>query len=390
MPIKGLTDRVKAQFVLLGKLRKGGPKPEKGYGFGPELSYFRFTSDNKEHAAEIVDAFHKLYGEKPVSLRVFLPFADLESNFSCWKEKWNRGGLVHRCDGENMIKWLDPVTHQYSFIPKPCPYAGRVQTDEEKKKDPPCDEVGRLTVMLPELWQAVGVVGYVLLETHSKNDMRSIQASLLSVLDVRNGDPLGLRGVEFVLRRSLETIKTPLLSAGGLRQTIERYLVRLEPSPQWMSLQLQAARGYAKHMEEVEDAGEQDAEDAFMDDAPPPLADVSDGHLVMATGNSVMPTTPMPPQVEPSADGTPTGEGHWTARPAMRAALDMRRIANKLTWQEVHLAFGHVAKLSDYPGTFEDALKALDDFAAAKEKGGETKTVVVTTATASVTAPTLI
>jgi hypothetical protein len=64
MPIKGLTDTVLPSFPVLGKLRKGGPKGERGYG--AELSYFRFSGA----VPGIEQKFGEVYGAQPAALTV--------------------------------------------------------------------------------------------------------------------------------------------------------------------------------------------------------------------------------------------------------------------------------------------------------------------------------
>ena len=223
MPIKGLTDSVQAAFPRIGKLRKGGEAVRDNNGnvtrMGKDLEYFRFTSERPEAQA----AFEEAYGENPALVTAYLPYATAEANFACWKEKWKAGGLVHRCDGETMTIWMGPEG-QYHREPKPC--------------DGGCDEVGRLSLIIPELVKA-GFVGYVTLETHGINDLLSIQASLLAAFDARGGNPLGLRGILWSLRRVKEKISTPM--GNGKRARRDKWLVKLEPAADWVTLQLQSA-----------------------------------------------------------------------------------------------------------------------------------------------------
>lgn len=218
MPIKGLTDNVTPRFPRLGKLRKGGEKNAKGQ-YGPDLDYFRFTSDNPA----IVQAFQDAYGEKPVALHVYLPYPGVDTNFATWKEQWAAGGLVHRCDGETCQIWRTSAG-TYSQQPKPCPGG--------------CDEVGRLTVILPELITA-GFVGYVTLETHSLHDLMNITATLEAVRQSAQDRPNGLQGIEFVLRRKKERISTP--DGKGGRASREKWLVSIEPVPSWAQTYLAMA-----------------------------------------------------------------------------------------------------------------------------------------------------
>jgi len=217
--IKGLTDNVIPRFPRLGKLRKGGEKPATGNKPGLELNYFRFTSENPA----IVEAFHEAYGTQPAMLRVYLPYPSTEMNFSTWKEAWAAGGLVHRCDGETCQIWRTP-DGKYSQVPKPCPGG--------------CKEVGRLEVILPELFTA-GFVGYVTLETHSLHDLMNITATLEAVRQSAQDRPNGLQGIEFVLRRKKERISTP--DGNGGRASREKWLVSIEPVPSWAQTYLAMA-----------------------------------------------------------------------------------------------------------------------------------------------------
>ncbi len=223
MPIRGLTDTVRPAFRTIGKLRKGGEAKRTTDGkmikMGDDLSYFRFTSDQPE----VIEAFADAYGRTPALVRAYLPYPLVDDNFSCWKEAWSQGGLVHRCDGQTMTIWLDDKG-KYQRTPKSC--------------DGGCDEVGRLTLIIPELLRA-GYVGYVCLETHGLNDLLSIQACLLAAFASRMGNPLGLRGIEWNVRRVKEKISTPM--GNGKRARRDKWLVKIEPAADWVQLQLEHA-----------------------------------------------------------------------------------------------------------------------------------------------------
>lgn len=220
MPIIGLTNDVAPRFPRIGKLRKGGERPKDGKRPGADLEYFRFTSE----LPEVVEAFQEVYGERPTAIRVYLPYKTVEENFSTWKEKWQAGGLVHRCDGQTMTIWRKP-DGTYSQEEKPC--------------DGGCKEVGRLEMVIPEMLQA-GYVGYVTLETHSLNDLINITAALRATAEARRDNPLGLKGIEFTLRRRKEKISTP--GENGSRVRREKWMVVLEPSATWIETQYQLSR----------------------------------------------------------------------------------------------------------------------------------------------------
>jgi len=218
MAIRGLTDTVLPTFPRIGKLRKGGPRPESGRRPGKDLEYFRFTSDRPD----VVNAFQAVYGDEPQEIDVYLPYARIEDNFSCWKEHWQAGGLLHRCDGETCTIWLRE-DGSYSQEPKPCPGG--------------CKEVGRLSLILPPLIRA-GYVGYVTMETHSLHDILAIQAALMATVEARGQEDL--RGIGFCLRRVAENISTP--STGGKRVRRIKWLVKLEPAAAWVAAQLDKSR----------------------------------------------------------------------------------------------------------------------------------------------------
>lgn len=229
MPIKGLTDRESLApcFPRLGKLRKGGPKPAKG--FGKDLDHFRFTSDQPE----ILKAFAEAYGPKPQLITgIYLPYKTPDENFETWREEYVASGLMHRCDGE-IVQVMRTKAGDFSTEQVPCPY---IDLPEAKKK---CIIVGRLSIILPGLIKA-GFVGHVVLETHSNNDLRIIMAALMAVTEVR---PRGLQGIPFILRRYQTKISTP--AGNGKRARRDKWLVALEPEPAWVESRLNLARAEA-------------------------------------------------------------------------------------------------------------------------------------------------
>lgn len=224
-PIIGLTDNVRPAFPVLGKLHKGEPKTSPNAP-GKDTDCFRFATDRPDVAV----AFRKEYGGDTVAtLAAFLPYQSLPDNFDAWREEWTTV-LQHRCDGEQMVLWLDKTTGSYRTDPKPC-------ADPKRQ----CKPVGRLTLILPGLLKA-GFVGYVVLETHSVHDIRSIQAALQAVADSRASDARGLRGIEFTIRRQTIMISTPKAPGSTERVRRAKSLVKIEPSAAWVSLQISLAQ----------------------------------------------------------------------------------------------------------------------------------------------------
>lgn len=228
MPIIGLTDRG-ASFPRIGTLRKGAPRPEPDPTGktkprpGKDLDYFRF--DSSDQAA--VAAFGAAYGKEPRAVHVFLPFATVADNFVTWQEEYASGGLVHRCDGQTMVLWRDEKG-KFRQEARPCPYASgqKVRT----VKEPGCRPVGTLKVVIPELKR----LAYVAVATTSLHDIMELQANLEAMAAMR-GD---LRGIPFVLSRRARMISMP--AEDGKRVRREKWLLSIEPSPDWVALQLQA------------------------------------------------------------------------------------------------------------------------------------------------------
>jgi len=207
MPIKNLTDRatLKPRLPVIGKLRKGGEKTAGGYG--PDLDHFRFTADNPD----VVTAFRELYGASPRVVNVVMYYETYEECFSTWIERWDASGLVFRSDGENWIIWREGETYRRGTK------AHKDHSDQ--------NIVGRLSVVIPEMWYA-GHRGTITLETHSNHDLRNIGAVLLAA----EQSATTLRGMAFTLRRVQEQISVPGWGdRKGQRSKVKKWLVKLEP-----------------------------------------------------------------------------------------------------------------------------------------------------------------
>lgn len=254
MAIKGLTDK-EAQFPCIGELRKGEKKPDDAH-IGKDLNeHFRFTSKDPDVAAE----FANVYGNLPTSIHVYLPFATKDEVFEAWQEEWVAGGLRHRCDGETCVLWYNDVTKKYSKEPKPCP--GK------------CKQVGRLRVIIPELKR----LAYVTVLTTSVNDIINLTQNLLAYESLRKD----LRGIPFILHRTKHIISTPS-GKDGKRARREKWLLTIEPVPQWVELQIAAQHQAATPLlqaggEMVDgDTGEIVGETPDFDDDVAPAGDFND------------------------------------------------------------------------------------------------------------------
>lgn len=215
MPIKGLTERP-ASFPQIGILRKGAKKTEANKP-GADLKYFRFVCED----TEAQNAFQAAFGAQPEEVEILMPFAKCDENFEAWKEEWAASSLIHRCDGEICVLWLDRTTGTYRTDPKPCPGG--------------CKQTGRVKVIVPSLQR----LAYVTVLTTSIWDIINIHENLLAI-ELLRGD---LRGIPLILRRKPREISTPEIKDGkrtGKRMRRAKSLITIEAKPSWVALQLAA------------------------------------------------------------------------------------------------------------------------------------------------------
>jgi hypothetical protein len=323
MGIKGLTDRA-PEFPRIGELRKGDVKREANRPGADLNQFFRFTSTDPEVLKRFVDTF----GTQPASLIVYLPHQHADEVFTAWKEEWSQGGLVHRCNGELCAVWRGSDGKYYTE-PRPCPGG--------------CKETGRLKVVIPD----IGRLAYITVLTTSKNDIMHLSSQLAAYESLR-GD---LRGIPFRLCRLKAKISTP--GANGQRARREKWLISIEPSSQWVDLQIEATRlaalprlpqtqTLALPAPEYDDAEWEDARpdedyEADNDDTPPPAAQQQ--------------PTGQPEQQATSAQQQPTGNGGKRDHPPTREELveRMRELAteSQALGQPVELNLTWLVEASD-------------------------------------------
>jgi hypothetical protein len=269
MPIIGASRRedVAPRFKSLGKLKKGAPK---GDGLR-DLEYFRFAP--KDNDATLMKAFAGAYGEEPVSLQpIYLPHDTMEQNFSSWRELYGQNGLCKvRCNGSEWVDWIEGNAHRHGL--KPCDK----EFKDTKNRCPECPlkPVGRLEVILPELWYT-GHIGLVTVETHSWNDIATIAGKLVQ------WEPL--QGRPFILWREDTRIGVPI---GEKRAAVEKSLIKIELTDERLVQMLESSQRAALVAQNPTDGPDWDeyadlevelAE--FADDEPPDID--YDGHEIDA------------------------------------------------------------------------------------------------------------
>lgn len=309
-------------FPQIGILRKGDKKKDERKP-GKNLTYFRFVTEDASAAA----AFATAYGEEPRDINIMLPFRTTAENFDFWMEEWVAGGLKCRCDGETIV--LHQKTDStYSTKPKVCPGSGQCQ----------CSEVGRLSVIIPEL----GRLALVTVLTTSIHDCMELNKNL-TAYEAMRGD---LRGIPFVLRRRPRKISKPI---NGKRVRMEEWLLTIETDEQWVQMQLSEFKQMALPAgATVDDSDDENTVEADYDvvDFEPPTA---------------------PHDESPEETGPPP---HWSEDADNREKLEKALTKKGIALEYLFKACG-VEDWADM-SRFEDEGKAAFDLAVAlweKERG---------------------
>lgn len=198
MPIVGLTTKTEfgAGLPLIARLYKGEEKPEGSNRPGKDLDYFRVEFEPQ--FADLLPIWQEMYGNEPDEFgRVFLAASTVDEAFSSWKEEWTATTMLHRCDGEYQKNWYNAAAQMYSTAKIAC----------ASKDEHPCGckAVGRLNLILPDFIEAVGVLGYVSISTHSLNDILTVYRYLADIERIAGK----LTGVPFVFGRAAREISAP-------------------------------------------------------------------------------------------------------------------------------------------------------------------------------------
>lgn len=217
MPIKRLVNRL-AAFPRIGELRKGAPKPERG--IGQDLKHFRFTPQPGEEG--VAELFRAAYGNTPREINAYLLHEATDDNFETWQEEWVAGGLVHRCDGETCVLWLENGAYRTAPVGfgRPCPGG--------------CKQVGRLRILVPELKR----MATVLVMTTSIHDVMNLREQILQAEQTAATMQGSLKGIPFILKRRPRRISIPRYDEKTKKTTrvrAEKWLLSIEPHPDWVA-----------------------------------------------------------------------------------------------------------------------------------------------------------
>lgn len=237
--IKGLTDRGMS-FPEIGSIRKGGAKDPAKNQPGKDLQYFRVdVDDDEEKRYHTLTKLTGLYGDNPTALTIILPFDDIDRVWDAWREKYNAGALIHRCDGEMVRYSINPQTGERVVInglrvdngqPQPC----QIST---LPKPQCCVPVGRLKVIIP----ALNRLAYFVVHTTSIHDIISISEQLEAIRGLNGGH---IAGVPLVLKRVPRNISTPS-GDNGKRARRVKWLISIEADPSWVEQKVLALNSAA-------------------------------------------------------------------------------------------------------------------------------------------------
>jgi hypothetical protein len=234
MAIIGLTDTssVTAAYPVIGKLRKGAPKT--GNAPGRDIDHFRFTSDNPDVLAAFEAAYPTPEAKRQINCLVVGATPDVA--LDSWYEHWDASKMTRRCNGQTIEvecgkdgRYLSHQGLSAELRPR-CKGCPRMASSKDT-----CKPVGRLSVIVEELLRA-GYVGRVTVETHSLHDLRQLSANLYKAYQ----DFGDLERLPFLLRRVEAEVSTPRPDGG--RSKVRKWLLQLQPSAKWVSVQHQLAR----------------------------------------------------------------------------------------------------------------------------------------------------
>lgn len=258
MPIKNLTDtpaeNVQQPFVVV--FRKGGEmrdhKTKQGVKImGQDLDHFRPTpADNAPDPAKLLADIEELYGETPGDkdhpIPVYLSSATRDVAWMAFNEEWKGGKLVdayapdedgtypHRCDGEYLWRF-DKGANGYVITNVACPYSlttnesPRERVVDKYGKAGGCKPVGRLTLILPDLFER-GHLGVARFLTNSVWDIANISHMLSAteqMFGMTYGVPMWIRRVE----------KEIAYTEGGVKKRVRKNLIDMYVDPTWQAEQ---------------------------------------------------------------------------------------------------------------------------------------------------------
>jgi len=227
MAIKSM--QINARPPIIGRVHKGGPKPQGEDRPGADLDHFRIES-----TPEVLERIREIYGDKPRQLRVlFIEHypADIYDPFLVQR---GQTGIATICDSVNIVK--KRVAGRLVACDEPCEF------DQEKAA---CPRGCKSQALKPMLFYIRGVerAGVFAFNTTSWTDNVELQNNLAyAAQEARKfraalGAPpdASLLGVEFILGRDQRSQNVPSKKSPTGKAKVKRWLCYLEISPDWIA-----------------------------------------------------------------------------------------------------------------------------------------------------------
>lgn len=182
-----------------------------------------------------------IYGQTPKRLNVYLPFNEVDRNLIAWHQNWVTGGLICRGDGEHIEYAVDPRTGEKIVSGGRALATGTlagikmvtghpVRCPGMAHDYPRCAQC-RPNALLIVLIREVPRLAYYQIATASIHNIVNLTGQMRWVKE-----NIGrLQGVPFILERRADKISTPGKN-GRVRR--EKYLLHLEPDPEWVKAML--------------------------------------------------------------------------------------------------------------------------------------------------------
>lgn len=226
MPIKNLTDNDSgfgSGLPLIGRWYKGAPKAD---GL-KDLDHWRVTFEPGYE--DLKGAWVEMYGEEPDYFEnIFLCGDTVHEAFPTFMEEYNTSQtLIHKCDGEDQIRWWNGTIHSTAKVS-----CVRGVDSAGKQTGCACKQTGRLMIAVPDFIEASGVIGQFLVTTHAINDILTV-FRILKTLENRIGR---VSGIPFTFGRADKKINAPKQGRGGKiegRIKVTKSLFYLYPDPSY-------------------------------------------------------------------------------------------------------------------------------------------------------------
>jgi hypothetical protein len=231
MPILDLQQDAGARLKRAGIIRLGIQKKSERTGkmYPSETPHFVLKD-----AQELVD----IYGPDPTRLNVFLPFNEVDRNLIAWHQLWVAGGLLCRGDGQQIVYAVDPRMGEVVVKNGQASGTGKVDgmqmTAGHPVRCPGMEhdlyarcQACRPNALLIVLIREVPRLAYYQIATASIHNIVNLTGQMRWVKE----NVGRLQGVPFILERRPDKISTPGKN-GRVRR--EKYLLHLEPDPEWV------------------------------------------------------------------------------------------------------------------------------------------------------------